>query len=429
VEEARGGEPHAPGGAAARLRAAASELPLLIVAALLLATGADILPPDALISIGEVELTLARLLILLGLAALVYAHGPRRDLFATGLAIPLALLLLAGLVATIKWGGEPRFRFLVEAVALFYLAVAAIRTRPESRRTLAIVALVAVALSALGGVAQVAQDEATGFYRDGCRPVTAAPPLEPPAGSITRAVGSFDNPNVLAGHVLLLAPLAAAGIAGLAGGWQLRRVLSVVLGLAALGLVLTFSRSGVLLGVGGLIAALATSGIAYRRHLIAASVVLAAAAFVIFGSCGSEGAAGYGRTQQWKETISVIGDNPVYGVGLGRVGDVLRERDARHSARHAHNLFLNWWAEAGPLALLAWIWLFAVLVWRSFRGALAGDTVARGAMVALGGFAAYSMLDHPANVDRVAMALWVVMALAATLPRAPLRRRPEAARA
>jgi hypothetical protein len=36
-------------------------------------------------------------------------------------------------------------------------------------------------------------------------------------------------------------------------------------------------------------------------------------------------------------------------------------------------IFLNWWAEAGPLALLAWI----------------------------GGFAAYSMLDHPANVDRV----------------------------
>ena len=415
--------------AAGRLRLAAGELPLLVVAALLLATGANILPGDSIVSLGPVELTLSRVLILLGLGALVYAHGPRRDLFATGLAIPIALLLVASTVATIKWGTEPRLRFLIEAVALFYLAVGAVRARPEARATLAVVALVAVALSGLGGVAQVAQDEATGFYRDGCRPVTAAPPAVPP-GTVTRATGSFENPNLLAGHVLLLAPLAAAGIAGLAGGWQLRRALSVVLGLAFLALVLTYSRSGVLLGVAGLIAALAVSWIAYRRYLIAAGVLLAVGTFLLFGSCGSEGVAGYGRTQQWKDTISVIGDNPVYGVGLGRAGDVLHDRDARHSARHSHNLFLNWWAEAGPLALLAWIWLFAVLVWRSLRGALAGDAVARGAMVALGGFAAYSMLDHPSNVDRIAIALWVVMAIAATLPRAPLRRgRAEAAHA
>ena len=428
MEGARGGERGAPSeGAAHGHRAAVAELPLLIVAALLLATGADILPPDALVSIGPVELTLARLLIVAGFAALLYAHRPRRADFATGLEIPIALLLVAGLVATLKWGTEPRLRFLIEAVALFYLAVGTVRVREESRVALAAVALVAVAMSALGGLGQVAQDEATGFYRDGCRPVTMAPPAIPD-GTITRAIGSFANPNLLAGHVLLLAPLGAAGIAGLAGGrQQLRRVLWMVIALAALGLVLTFSRSGVLLGVLGVIAALATSGMAYRRHLIAAAVALAVATFVLLGSCGSEGAAGYGRTQQWKETISVIGDNPVYGVGLGRVGDVLRERDARHTARHSHNLLLNWWAEAGPLALLAWTWLLAVLVWRSLRGALAGDAMARGAMVALGGFAAYSMLDHPANVDRIAVALWVVMALAATLPRLARGRAPEAA--
>lgn len=414
-----------------RLRAAAAELPLLVVAALLLATGADIMPPDAIVSIGPVELTLSRLLVLAGLGALAYAHGARRDLFATGLAIPLGLLLVAGLVATVRWGTEPRFRFLVEAVALFYLTVAAVRARPESRQTLAIVALVALALAALPGVAQVAQDQATGFYRDGCRPVTQAPP-DVPGGTATRAIGSFANPNVLAGHALLLAPLAAAGIGALAGGWQLRRALAVVLGLSLVGLLLTYSRSGILVGLLGAIAALAVSGVAYRRHLIGAAAALLVAAFFLFGSCGSEGAAGYGRTEQWKETFAVIGDNPATGVGLGRVGDVLRERDDRHSARHAHNLLLNWWAEAGPLALLAWIWLFAVLAWRSLRAATAGDGVARGTMAALGGFAAYSMLDHPANVDRVAVALWVTMALAAVLPRAPLRRpagAPEAARA
>ena len=406
---------------AAGARRAAAELPLLVVTGLLLGTGVDIMPPESIVAVGPVELTLARLLILGGLAALVYAHGARRELFATGLAIPAGLLLLAGLVATVKWGTEPRFRFLVEAVALFYLTVAALRARPDARSTLAVVALVAVALSALPGVAQVAQADATGFYRDGCRPVTADPPIVPP-GTVTRAIGTFENPNLLAAHVLLLGPLAAAGIAGLAGGWQLRRALAVVLGLAVVALALTYSRSAALLAVAGLIAALATSGIAYRRHLIAVGVALAAATFLLFGSCGSEGAAGYGRTQVWKETMAVIGDNPVYGVGLGRAGDVVREREPRSTAPHAHNLFLNWWAEAGPLALLAWIWLFAALGWRSLRGALAGDAIARATLVGLGGFAGYSMLDHPANVDRIAVALWVVMGVAATLPRAPLRR-------
>jgi hypothetical protein len=36
------------------------------------------------------------------------------------------------------------------------------------------------------------------------------------------------------------------------------------------------------------------------------------------------------------------------------------------------------------------------------------------------------MLDHPANVDRIAVALFVVMGMAAALPRAPLRRPREA---
>ena len=420
------------------MRRAVAELPLLVVALILLSTGADLLPPDAIVDVGVVELDLTRLLILAGLAALLHTHGPRREVFACGVAIPLGLLVLAGLVATIKWGTEPRFRFLLESVALLYLALAVARTREDARGALAAAALIAVCIAGIGGVAQIAQDEATGFYRDGCTPVTAAPP-HVPDGTVTRAIGSFANPNLLAAHVLLLAPLGAAGIALLAGGsWALRRVLVLALALASLGLILTYSRSGVVLGVLAVAAGLWLSGVRNRHHLAGAAAALAVVAFVLLGSCGSQGGSGFGRTDQWRETVSVIGDNPVTGVGLGRVGDVLHERDARSTSPHAHNLFLNWWAEAGPLALLAWIWLFAALAWRALRAGLSGDVAARGLFVALAAFLAFSMLDHPANVDRIAVALFVTMGLAAALPRTggggltpvpPRSRPPEAARA
>lgn len=404
------------------MRRAVAELPLLVVALILLSTGADLLPPDAIVDVGEVELDLTRLLIIGALAALVYTHGPRREIFASGLAIPLGLLVLAGLVATIKWGGEPRFRFLLESVALLYLALAVARTREDARGALALTALIAVCIAGIDGVAQIAQDEATGFYRDGCTPVTAAPP-EIPDGTVTRAIGSFANPNLLAAHVLLLAPLGAAGIALLGGGgWALRRVLVLALSLASLGLLLTYSRSGVVLGVLAVAVGLWMSGVRHRNYLVGAVAALAIVAFVLLGTCGAQGGASFGRSDAWKETISVVGDNPVYGVGLGRIGDVLHERDARSTSQHAHNLLLNWWAEAGPLALLAWIWLFAVLAWRALRAGLSGDVAARGLFVALAAFFAYSMFDHPANVDRIAVALFVIMGLAAALPRAPLRR-------
>jgi O-antigen ligase len=414
-------------------RRAAAELPLLVVAALLLSTGSDFLPGDTLVHLGQVDLNLARILLVAGFAALLWTHpGPRRELLASGLAIPLALLLLAGLVATLKWGGtEPRYRFLVESVALLYLTVATIRARPQARTALVAIALVAVAVSALGGVEQVAHSVATGFYRRGCLPITQAPPGIP-SGTITRAIGSFDNPNLLAGHILLLAPLAAVAVALLTPAWQARRALALVVALSYLGLVLTFSRTGILFAVLGAGAAVLASRLPQKRYLAGIALALAVSAFLLFGSCGSEGAAGFGRTQEWKETMHVIRDHPVYGVGLGRLGDVLHARNALSTSRHAHNLFLNWWAEAGPLALIAWIWLFAVLAWRSLRAALADDPVARGTLVALLGFFAYSMFDHPANVDRIAIALWVVMGIAAALPRAPLglgRPRRRAARA
>ncbi|HEX8074125.1 MAG TPA: O-antigen ligase family protein [Thermoleophilaceae bacterium] len=403
------------------LRRAASEIPLLVVCALFLSTGADILPPDSLVSVGQVKLDLARILLIAGFAALAFtSRAPRRELFATGLAAPLALLAATGLAATLRWdGSEPRYRFLLEGIALLYLTHATLRARAEARTAVVAAALVAVVVASLGGLEQVSQGFATGFYRDGCRPLTVAPPLVP-EGTLTRATGSFANPNELAAYVLLLGPLAAVAVASAFSGWAVRVAAGLTVALAYLALVFTFSRTGVLIAVLAAGAAALTSRTPRRLHLAGVAAALALVGFVLLGACGAEGAAGFGRTQEWEETMHVIRDHPLFGVGLGRLGDVLQLRDALSTSRHAHNLFLNWWAEAGPLALIAWVWLFAALIRRGLRAARSGDALGRGALVALAGFGAYSMFDHPANADRIGLALWGAMGVAAALPHAPL---------
>ena len=401
-------------GAGALVRRAVAELPLLVVCTVLLSTGADILPGDAIVSIGEVELNLARILIVVGLVALVATEGLSLRLFRARVELPIALLVAASLVASAKWGTEPRARFAIEAVALFYLTFGVLRARPEAREGIAAVGLAALALAAVTAVAQVAQGEPSGFYRDGCIPVTK-PFGPPPEGSITRAIGTFENPNVLGGYLLLLIPLgalAAAYVWPRAGrSWPL---FALVVPLGALAVVFTYSRAAVLMGLVAVAAAIVASRVGGKRWLLLVALVGAVGAAALFGSCGAgEATAGYGRKEEWKQTFEVIKDNPVTGVGLGRLGEVLTARNPKSTARHAHNLYLTWWAEAGTGALIAWVWLTLVLMWRSLRAALDGDGGSRAALAALVGFFLFSMLDHPANVDRVALALWIVLAVAA----------------
>lgn len=395
------------------LRSGLADLPLLILGVLLLSTAADILPNDTIVGVGEVQLNLARLLLVIAVFALVVTHGLRLELLRTGVALPLLLLLGVGLYTSHKFGTYPRYRFLVEGVGVFYLTVVVVRARADARDGLALVALVALSIAALTAVAQVAQDVHTGFYRHGCTPITLAPGVQPPNGSITRATGTFANPNVLGGYLLLVLPLgalASAYVARVRGAWA---VVALGSGLGFLSLVFTFSRAAVLMSLVAIALGILVSDSRYRRYLILVVIAIGVAVAVLAGGCGSDSTSGYGRTHEWRQTLDVIHDYPLWGVGLGRLGFVLHARDAASTARHAHNLFLTWWAEAGTGALVAWLWLAVLLIWRPLRAALRGSSLARAALVAMVGFFGFSMLDHPANTDRVALAFWLAAGLAA----------------
>jgi O-antigen ligase len=395
-------------------RSRIADFPLLVVGVLLLSTAADILPNDTIVGVGEVQLNLARLLVLVALVVFVAAHGIRHEHWRTGAALPLVLLLGVGLYTSHKYGTYPRYRFLVEGVAVFYLTFAVVRARADGREAMAFVGLVALAVAGLTAVAQVAQDVHTGFYRNGCTPVTLTPGVSPPSGSLTRATGTFANPNVLGGYLLLLLPLGAMASVYVTRARGLWAAVALGGGLGFLALVFTFSRAAVLMSLVAIGLGVLVSDARHRRWLILVVIGLAVAIGVLAGGCGSDSAAGYGRAEEWRQTLNVIHDNPLWGVGLGRLGFVLHARNEMSTARHAHNLFLTWWAEAGTGALIAWIWLFAVLVWRSLRGALrTGSAEARTGLVAIVGFLGFSMLDHPANTDRVALAFWIVAGFAA----------------
>jgi hypothetical protein len=398
------------------MRARVADLPLLLVGVLLLSTAADILPNDTIVGVGEVQLNLARLLVVVGLVAVVIGHGFRLSDWRTGLALPLLLLLAVSLYSSHKYGTYPRFRFLAEGVAVFYLTFAVVRARGEEARDgLAFLGLIALSIAALTAVAQLAQDVHTGFYRDGCTPLTLDPGVEPPSGSIPRATGTFSNPNILAGYLLLLLPvgvMASAYVARVRGLWA---AVALGGGFGFLAIVFTFSRAAVLMSLVAIGLGVLVSDVRHRRWLILVVVLLGVAIATLAGSCGSESTASYGRTEEWKQTFEVIRDNPVWGVGLGRLGFVLQSENPASTARHAHNLWLTWWAEAGTGAFIAWVWLALALLWRSLRAALRGSATARTGLVALVGFFGFSMLDHPANTDRVALAFWIVAGFAAAV--------------
>ena len=385
-------------------------MPLVAVGALLLSTGIEILPADALVW----KLTLGRLLVIVALIALIAGGARLRD-FRTGLDIPIALLLLAAVVTTLRHpiAGEDSaapLRFVLTVIAFFYVTVAMCRRRPKVRLALPMIATFAIVASAVVGVEQVAQDQFTGFYRDGFTPVITG---KPQPDLLPRARGSFANQNLLASHVLLLAPLAVA----FALSEVAREVRVALFGLAALaylGLLLTFSRAG--LGaaiVAGVVVAYAMRP-RWRPRLRVA--IAAGAVLLVLGAAvtGGDMVGGFGRTEAMSLSLDVARDNVTTGVGLGRSGDAMTAAgDEGDSYRHAHNLWLTWLTEAGPLALVAWVWIAAWLLWRGYRAAGRGRVLAASSLAAVTGFFIFSLFDHPSNVERIATAFWFLAALIA----------------
>jgi O-antigen ligase len=216
-----------------------------------------------------------------------------------------------------------------------------------------------------------------------------------------RLSGSFSQPNQL-GSFCALALLLAVG---LIFGARTRRVRLLVAAAAAViftGLILSFSRGawiGTAVGTLYLLLRLPQA----RRALVAISVPVVAVV-VLTGSYASarpelqvvklRAAAITARSPYdqrsaiWAEAAREVRDSPLTGVGPANF-PVASTRAASASstvaARHAHNIWLNWAAEAGIPAALLLIGFAVVLGTTARRAGLAarrGGDVRRDAVIA-----------------------------------------------
>ena len=410
----------------ARARTFGSMLPVLAVAVVLLAAATSFFPNTATFPDVPVlnTVTPLRLAILAGLIALVVS-GARLAAFRTRIDIAVGVLLLVSLAETVlnRRSGAPLRQLLVE-IAVFYLVVAVRRTYSRSWAPVAMLALISVATAGLVALGQVANQTFTGFCGGGF-----FGDVQCGHGALIRADGTFANPNELAAFLLLLVPVATCAVSLV----RERLTRAMLTGLAVvgwLGVLATYSRAafvGVLVSLALVFGARRLFPRLSPRRLTLAiagvTVVLSTSAGVLAILLQTRLSAG-GRGVAWVAAVRSALSHPLLGVGLGRGGSVITVTTGQQFA-HAHNLWLNWLLETGFPGFLAIIAVTVVAMVSAAHRAARGSIIGTAELAGFTGFLLMSLFDDPANLSRIAMAMWLALGL--IMAETPARwREPEA---
>lgn len=388
----------------------------------LLESSVDLVPDDAVVWV----ITPLRIVLAVGLAAGI-ALAPRLAAWSTWFDIPLALLVLTGLVASSRGGeGYSTWRWTLTSIAVFYLAVVLRRQVPAIWRAFLGLAALGVAIASLIGVEQFLAGTETGF----CRVLIGGTDQCSDEGAFHRIIGTFSNPNLLASFLVLLAPFAIVLVGRLPAGPE-RWTGWALLAAAGLAVLLSYSRGGILAAGVGVAALWLLQHPSRRRLLIAGGVAAGAGVLLLVLLLTGISAAGV-RADVWRAALGAALRNPL-GVGPGRGGEVLQAAtEGEEPFEHAHNLWLNFLLEYGWLGFLAVVAATLIAATAVVLLSLRGSALAAPLGASLAGFAVASTLDHTANAVRISILLAVVLGLLAAELGAPdyreLRRRLTTAR-
>ncbi len=226
---------------------------------------------------------------------------------------------------------------------------------------------------------------------------------------------------------------ARPGLAAFLGSDGSRNLLLGLLLIVVLaGLLTSFSRAGILLGLVALLLTLLLAGRSHslRRRLLVAAMVLAVAAVPLFrvgpdrlieryaGSKQSLIEPG-GRGQVWLDSLRMVAIYPVVGTGYGSFAGAYplhRSPEVRLFYAHAHNDLIQVVVEGGVLGLIS-LFLLLIPLFRSILLGLAGakGTIAVGIAAALVAVLLHGLIDFnfhiPANAVTAAILAGALMGL------------------
>ncbi len=325
--------------------------------------------------------------------------------------------VVLGVVFSLTRNASVRFLiYHVSAALCVLVTVSALRSAEELKR-LAAGASGCVALSSLYAIYQrLSGLEVNESYVD----------MDLNADMPSRVLSFFDNPNTFAEVLLLLLPLTLALL--LCSKHLLSRLaaaVALVLGTAALGM--TYCRSAWI----GMACVMVVLIFLWKPKLMPVFFALCLLAIpflpasiwnrilTIFDSSDSSTNS---RFPLFKAGLEVITRRPLSGAGLGtaavqRYVKLLNFYHARTPFVHAHNIYLQVWAEMGILGFVGFV---GSLLWGIKRAAHtvrhcadgAARTITCAACAALCGAMVCGLADYLWNYPRVMCIFWFVFAVA-----------------
>jgi len=337
-------------------------------------------------------------------AAAALAARPARALLVCGGAVILA----TGLSIAQAEHAVPAVRETLkslEYVVLFAAVLIAARLDPQELpiRIAFDVTLAAVALAALS---QELLGAPSGFWF-----------FNHP---IPRIAGPLEGPNQLAGYLGLMLPVVAAFV-------LLRRPSGAeltLLGAAAMTLVLTLSRSGVLAAIFALTLVFVLAPTPRRRAALG-SLILGALAglgvLVIYGSTSLlarfssfaevERSGGVGtRAQLWHAAFALWRQHPLLGIGAGNFELEIGKVGPSGIRTHANSLYLQALVEGGAPLLLATLATVVTSIVTFVRVPLR-EPLVLGALAASAGLAVHQIFDFLVFYPKVGGMWWILLGL------------------
>ncbi|OGL98130.1 hypothetical protein A2304_03565 [Candidatus Uhrbacteria bacterium RIFOXYB2_FULL_57_15] len=329
--------------------------------------------------------------------------GPKpRDPVPRAWILPIALLLVAASVAVLVapdhlsalgiWKA-----YFVEPILVFIVATDTLRRHPEDHRRL---------LAALG---------TGGLFVAICAVVQWLTGLGIPAPWDVegRVVSIFPYPNAVGLYLAPVIVIAASSLRRTAhrsqnAFWILTLVLS------SIAIMLSQSEAAIV----AIVATLLIAAAAHERTRPFAAFASLLVIFVLLNSPALRDKltfndfSGQVRRSQWTETVSLLADHAVLGVGLNGYPSAMvpyHMAEQYEIFQYPHTIVLNVWTELGLLGLVA----FALIAYRVLRSCEPVSLRTSPAFLALIAMTIHGLADVPYFKNDLAMMTWILIAVVA----------------